>query len=75
MQVKWSQTLFDHADGILFMRDPVRWVSPDGITKLGDLFDFILVANGYQNVNALQDSKIRGVLFQRKTLTRLPVSM
>jgi len=72
MQVRWSQVLFDHADGILFMRDPVRWVSPDGITKLGDLFDFMLVANGYHNVNALQDSKIRGVLFQRKSLTRIP---
>src|SRR5208282_6911393 len=62
MRVRWAQALFDHADGILFLRDQVRWISPDGITKLGDLFDFMLVANGYLNVNALQDSKIRGVL-------------
>jgi len=61
MQVKWSQVLFDHADGILFLRQKVRWAHGDG-TGLRDLFDFMLVAMGITNVIALQDSKLLGCL-------------
>lgn len=53
LRVRWSQILFDTADAILLIRDNIRWISFDGVTKLGDIFDFMLVAYGHKNVAAL----------------------
>ena len=61
MQVKWSQVLFDHASGILFLRQKVRWLHGDG-TGLRDLFDFMLVAMGTENARSLQGCHYLGCL-------------
>jgi hypothetical protein len=73
MQVRWAQVLFDHADAILFLSEAVRWVSPDGLTALGNLFDFMLVAFGVNNAEALLSCRIPGRLSLTHTHNRVMV--
>lgn len=65
MQVRWSQTLFDHADAIKFIREPVRWISRDGNSQLGDLFDFMLISIGPDSKWILSRSLYKGIVWDR----------
>jgi len=78
-QYTWTHVLWATADAILLLHDEVRWIAADGISRLGSIFDFMLVAYGPGNTEALRWSNLAGTLVTtrerlplKKSLTSIP---
>lgn len=64
---RWfHQWVFEHANGLLFLRGRPKFCRPDG-TELGNSGGaIVLIAYGRQNVSALRRSKLPGVLITER---------
>jgi hypothetical protein len=74
-QYKWSHVLWETADGILLLTNGIRWVPTKWMSnggKLGNFFDFMLVAYGRNNVSALRSCDQTGTLVTTRELLRSP---
>ena len=61
-QYGWTRVLWATADAILLLHKEVRWIAADGVSKLGSIFDFMLVGYGPANTEALRKSGLAGTL-------------
>ena len=66
MRVKWSKCIWDNFDSVILMRKPPRWIARDGVGKLGDLFETMIVAVGQNNRVSLWENKGLGIFVDNK---------